>query len=447
MLLSMHLLLLCGLTLVSCQFPCQCLTKTALDSKTCCPVGADNSPCNSNSGRGSCLTYTPGTTPYNDNTMDRRLRWPSGLWNQVCRCNFPYWGPACDWCHPRRTGPTCSQERTVVRRECRQQNCTERARYLADVVLSKYTLSTWCCKLEKGDYTNTSSFVYSRATVHDCYVAMHNQASRSSPRMAGQSRTDLAHESPCFLTFHRMFLLYYQAEMQSLTCNPNWAICCWNWTMDTNTCGVCNDTMAGKTMPDGSYSPESPFSYWKVACSGSTSSSGCQETGPYCSRANISRRGDSTCAYPTPKDMADALNRPVYDREPFTASALNGFRSSVEGYVSPDGNRAGNFMHVAVHSCIGGNMDWTTIAFNDPIFTHHHCNVDCAFAAWMKIHNKNSTDFPANNISGCHPWDAIFPFVIITAHPEMMVPTENWGYTCGYINDTINNYYKFYPKP
>ena len=69
---------------------------------------------------------------------------------------------------------------------------------------------------------------------------------------------------------------------------------------------------------------------------------------------------------------------------------------------------------------------------NDPIFINHHSMVDCMLEEWIQKYQADQEDYPTSNRIkiGHRATDYIVPFIPLYQQREMMVPADNFGYSC-----------------
>lgn len=159
---------------------------------------------------------------------------------------------------------------------------------------------------------------------------------------AGAPFATCEHGSDYFLSWHRIYLYFFEKIVRKHSGNNNFALPYWNYSK------------AGQAAL--------PLPFRSPTGAGNALYNG--------TRANSVNAGNPLAAGTV--NIATALSK---------ASLLGGgqFQSSLEG--TP---------HGAVHVAIGGNMGAFSTAGRDPIFWLHHCNIDRLWEKWLSLGNGHA---------------------------------------------------------
>ena len=78
---------------------------------------------------------------------------------------------------------------------------------------------------------------------------------------------DYAHESTGFLTWHRLFLLWFEREMQILLEDPSFTVHYWNWTNTNDRTSIFSINKLGSNGNDGTVNSKYyRENNWKTVC-------------------------------------------------------------------------------------------------------------------------------------------------------------------------------------
>ncbi|HKF44474.1 MAG TPA: tyrosinase family protein [Thermoanaerobaculia bacterium] len=141
------------------------------------------------------------------------------------------------------------------------------------------------------------------------------------------------HGTYFFLSWHRMYLWYFERIIRKMAGDPNWTLPFWNW-----------ESTSERTLPAPFRTPADPSNDLFAS-----------------NRGFGWNDGTSSLASST-VDTSAAMPETLFTN----------FSSSLEG--TP---------HGAVHVSIGGWMGSVPTAAQDPIFWLHHCNIDRLWNAWL----------------------------------------------------------------
>jgi tyrosinase len=293
----------------------------------------------------------------------------------------------------------------------------------AFIALKKITMTSGDPGSARANYTSFCDELglggYER-NLYDFYVEAHMNAyiSMMTPT---QDMMQMVHKAPQFLAWHRYLLLRLEADMGEAIGDPSFALPYWDWTDcykngAPGTCapmfdqgsylgsaGGCDDA----TTPVQGYLTEQGFltNIFSVGQDPfSTASVKCEK------RAITRGVGCSTDVQGPPDDAAINVifSRAVYDSAPYDGCYTEedvSFRQYLEGFTNdelrPICVAAGCEMHGRAHFFIGGDVQKTTAAPNDPVFFLLHGEVDRLWAAWQED-NLQSGD-PARAVDHGNP--------------------------------------------
>jgi tyrosinase len=245
--------------------------------------------------------------------------------------------------------------------------------------------------------------------LYDFYVEAHMNA-YISMMTAQQGMSQMTHMAPQFLAWHRYLLLRLEADMGEAIGEPSFALPYWDWTdcyADGNpkTCAALFDQSYLGTAggcDDASSSVEGYLTEQGFQTNIYTEGQQIFTTSSVrCGQRAIQRKVGCLDEVNGPPDSA-AINgifdRLVYDSAPYDSCYTEedvSFRQYLEGFSKDDTDvicvAAGCEMHGRGHVFIGGDMQASTAAPNDPVFFLNHAQVDRMWAAWQEA-NLQSGD-------------------------------------------------------
>ncbi|KAG8561757.1 hypothetical protein GDO81_015463 [Engystomops pustulosus] len=423
------------LGVVHSQFPRSCTTSSALETKTCCPLWTDDSPCGSQSGRGKCEKYeftllTNGRVRQYD---DDRLDWPRFYYESTCKCFGNYSGYNCGQCKYGYTGDKCERQNTVVRKEIRQLSFLDRKKFFSYLALAKTTKSADFVILTTGDRHHRDTYHFVEASIYDVFAWIHYYSMKPILQNGTFNASfNYAHQGPAFPGWHRMCLMFLEREIQLLTGDENFAIPYYDWRGENN-CSICTNELLGKSNKQGFLDDESHFAFWKSICSGyNYDDAYCQTAGDECQMERLHRKPGSdprVKSLPSFKDVEDTLKWKDFDRYPYDRSSQMSFRNALEGFLRPsDGKTLERSMHNAVHIYFGGTMSQIPISSNDPMFLLHHNFIDKIFDVWVRRYKSTPDKYPRNGIAGQGPNECATPFFPCYSNKDFLTSSSNLGY-------------------
>jgi tyrosinase len=285
-------------------------------------------------------------------------------------------------------GGNSGGESEAIVRQAAQELSAEERRELVDAIL----------ELKRMD----SPFEgYEKLSYYDTFVKWHKDAFDCDEQTA--------HMGPNFLPWHRHFLLLFEQALSEAAGKPI-ALPYWDWTDPDSTNAVFReDLMGGNGDPEQGFALTSgPFrrGEWRIEVVDPKANDPLQLR--YLVRQIGTFPGIETL--PSPKEVDEALARPVYDVVPFNdqSDPEQSFRNALEGWRNEIGQECENGLlapiagpgaskhelHNGVHLWVGGlegerqgTMDLNT-SLNDPVFWLHHANIDRIWQAWIEEHGE-----------------------------------------------------------
>ncbi|KAM5179891.1 tyrosinase-like [Mantella aurantiaca] len=411
------LLLLCLADVDGWAFPRECVEGVKEWPVVCCPY-YKSSRCGANENRGSCLPVpTSRAEPSPDSLNDERDMFPSYFFNFTCQCKANFMGPSCGECAFSRRGENCAETYTITRRNILSLSPTEREQYLATLHYCKTKVDSEFVILTSGDRFRKRSILFKNGSYYDVMSAIHYFITKPFNSNGREIFVmNAGHGSSGFLTWHRYYLLLVERQFQKCIQNDAFALCYYAWEYDPD-CAVCNDNYLGANGYDGRISIYSVFSTWRLACSLDYSQTICAREDCQCEQPRLIRiAGYTNSVKPTLASIIRCLNMTRYDVSPFDSTAQNCFRNCIEG------------SHNSVHGFFGGTMGAVPTSSNDPVFLHHHANVDKHFEMFVIKQNSTPSSYPTDNqIYGHTATSCITPFIHCVRNRDMMQSIKNFG--------------------
>ena len=450
---------------------------------SCADITADAvDPCDNgtNSDSKYCMAQQflksrPGT-----NNTDFRYKWPTQIFQRVCKCNENYAGYNCMDCKRGYTGKDCSQPLIVVRRNILSLSDAERDKVeRALQSIKTNTASGYTVPLIQPVTTNPRES-FTEISLFNLFVSFHFNAIRDEEindcdsssiisQFCNQQKKcpvpNFAHEGPAFPTWHRGYLLFVETELQRILGDPTFGLPYWDWTdertrdeiwdiMGSSNCGIFAEPPATNNTVEAPIN--GPFSNWTTICTDAgeiVCNAQNQVCNPNIPTGQIQRCIGGTTGVqcrvekmlPNRQEFERALKQRSYDNHPFSISSTNmGFRNSLEGFeylVPRDENVCPDFeggfrtteLHNRVHIYVGGTMLGVPISSNDPVFYLHHCNVDRLYEEWLNKYSTSNTRYEPNAFSyvvdpGHNIDDYLVPFFPIITNREMNNQAKSLGY-------------------
>lgn len=276
---------------------------------------------------------------------------------------------------------------------------------------------------------------------YDYFVATHAQKLVCSPDDPDQG--GFGHSGPDILTWHRAFLLDFEAALGTAAGKPI-ALPYWDWTDPDSTAAVFSaDLMGPSGSPSDGYAVmEGAFrkGNWVVNVK-PTAAKDPREL-DYVVRA----LNTSPATPPSIADWNTALAIPTYDVAPYNdgADVTQSFRNFANGAIGATGSACVNGQYAAVgiqggrmhdqgHGYVAGmlpdgtsgTMHDTATSPNDPSFWLHHANVDRLAENWWRLHDYQFLPV-TGGLRGDNIGDALWPYDSTSG--EMATSTESLGY-------------------
>lgn len=413
--------------------PFSCTTRANLDSRTCCPLWDDGSPCGTASERGSCeeLAAPPavaGAGRGGRGADDFRELWPTYFFSRLCRCKSKFRGVDCGDCQAGWKGRRCDERAELaVRRDCSTLSGVERERLVAALQMAKTTTTDRWSVYTSGR-RGRGPLAFRRATLYDAIVWAHYVTGKSPPG-GDPDRPLYGHQSAAFMSWHRVQLAWFDRQLRNITGQPDLALCVWRWAGKAS-CDICTPNFFGGAS-NGDLVGN--FANWTVPCNSQDSLTPTMDVVcPPGGSGSIRRfTRSANVELPSKADLAQCLDMEEFDTPPFTRSSRNSFRNTLEGFIRP--HRRGVGMHNRVHQFINGMMDSVYLATADPLFFPLHAFSDEICQMWIDKETKNGRKFiyPTNPIipEGHRNNDYAMPFLPLWSNKEALISTQQFGYT------------------
>ena len=148
---------------------------------------------------------------------------------------------------------------------------------------------------------------------------------------------DYAHEKLGFLTWHRLFLLWFEREIKIELDKPNFTLYYWDWRAGAAIDKLLTQDHFGGIGPNGSI--EGNFGDWKPVCwevkatknnCNPDASNNVRTTLLRCPK--IEQCSSSNSLWPSDEDVNVAVGKDTFDSGPYNALVASGLRNHVEGF-------------------------------------------------------------------------------------------------------------------
>ena len=369
---------------VGAQIPAVCANNANLQARECCPT-TPSGVCGGS--RGSCVSVsTLCKTDYDSPmlsssedpnryfTEDGRFNWPSQIFERVCQCHGNYGGYDCQECKFGYGGNNCNNKlRNRVRRSIADLDWSayrEQLRKAKHEPYSRYKVYIGGNRQDESNYVSVS--------LYDTFAWIHHYVSRTQKNKYASDGSgkdmiseiiiinilmkenfaflsltalDYAHESVGFLTWHRLYLLWFEREMQHVLNNAQFTLHYWDWTTqeDRNVpfradrLGIrtssSDDTVTGTLMDD-----------WHSVCKGDKTedTSVCDPKNHKSDRitrcSNMDQCKPSDAGWPNSQDarrclMFDQFRRDTTDNDISNKYDRASFSNYLEGFAIDDANK------------------------------------------------------------------------------------------------------------
>ena len=154
---------------------------------------------------------------------------------------------------------------------------------------------------------------------------------------------DYAHQSTGFLTWHRLFLLWFEREMQLLLDDPSFTVRYWNWTNTNDRTSIFSLNKLGSNSDGGTVNSKYyGGNNWKSVCwfpfDSTKEHPTCNHTDPDGIRPIIRCPSPTQCAdtyskWPSQQTISRALSLSSYSNGPYyNKYSENTFSNFLEGF-------------------------------------------------------------------------------------------------------------------
>jgi len=224
---------------------------------------------------------------------------------------------------------------------------------------------------------------------YDDFVWVHMKVMMDGPNNLtnGGPGPNWAHHGPAFGPWHRALLKLYEAELRTVSGDPDLCLPYWNWTKDRSAADPGFPFFAEFLGGDGAGNVHDKVTTGDFAKANGWDLNVDEENFGYLRRRFGGGGPDllPTGSLPTVSNAQTCLSRTPYDSSPWndTVASTSSFRNTLEGWVSPN-------IHNTVHVWVSGSMLPGTSP-NDPIFFFHHNNIDRLWAVWQQKHPQPPT--------------------------------------------------------
>jgi hypothetical protein len=458
---------------VNAIIPLPCANVESLGSRTCCPVpdqpGAG--PCGANHSRGSCEPISISESEFVPSETDIRKKWPIQYFNRICKCNENYGGFDCGECSfGYNDGGACETKTVLPRVSVGAMDTNDWTDYRAALRAVKDTPSRYMVAI--SDFTEdiqalNDSLV--RPNTYDLFIWIHHLVAKDNEfTKYTDGFTDYAHEGPGFPTWHRLFLLWLEREIQIEISDHTFRLPYWEWSDPSQREIPFTRDRLGENVE--SVVQGDLFTNWDTYCWEdmmllSYPVNICDPTVPTnealrrCPSVTLCKMDNPN--WPSTTDVKYAVSIDTYDAYPYNRSVKGvdtSFRNYMEGFiVNPDncdedtlcsrqeGRAHENItrkLHNTVHILLGvgdvkdpppfelqGVMSCVAASPNDPVFINHHGKIDFILEEWL-VQNKDDLSYPQDDRirHGHRGSDYIVPFIPLYTHEDMFKTADNFGY-------------------
>lgn len=300
-------------------------------------------------------------------------------------------------------------------------------------------------------------------SIYDMHVMMHLESHKC---MYMWNQSNIVHNGPQFLTWHRGMLMKFESDLRRVSGNPNITLPYWDWTDNESfEATFAPDLMGGDGVESQNYAVvDGPFAKGNFTLNVVYTQHGQLQENYLQRRMGLNTTDGETeeIPYPTEEQVTAVIQIPNYDTADYDANSNNSFRNALEGfqgtvevYCDENGYDYYSFgdadftittpitLHNLIHYWVSGS--WTTSAGsyagsirphtspNDPVFWLHHANVDRIYEEWIETHPNVSypiqTGDGNNAPEGYNGSDPMFPGGPVGATANQMnQPSLNLGY-------------------
>ncbi|KAM9290586.1 tyrosinase-like [Gastrophryne carolinensis] len=397
-------------------YPRECVAGDAPFPRPCCPL-LNGSRCGESLGRGNCVTLsTSSAATSQDVTMDERNGFPRSHFNAVCMCKGDFFGHDCGSCKPGWKGNDCKTPNPTNRENIMKWNQTRRNAFYGNLLICNNKIDPVWVMMQTGDRLRRRATQFKDMSYLETCIYHHYYATQSFLNgTSEQSANSFAHSGPAFLCWHRMFLLYCEANMRKCLKDDTFTFPYHPWENDTGL-SLFNDDNLGGNDYSGRISLGSAFNSWTVMCAEfPLPYSVCQMNEDKCCRPKLIRKpgmNPNVPRLPTKQEI-DVC----FFQKNFWSATGNSFSDCLE------------VRHNAVHNYFLGTMGMVAIASADPYFFLLHCNLDRLFEMGLQQIGFNANSYPMNNVYGQGYYDCAGCFLQCTRNTYYMQSLSIFGVT------------------
>ena len=466
------LLLLAVLHTAWAPFPAVCNTPESINSKRCCP--------NDCGLYGTCVNVVQeveNSWAAADPTiveivhyvrpLDVRYEWPTRVFDWVCSCDEGWGGydcSKCDFAYIDDGNGGCvkrTSDQLLVRRNFMDLTHQQQLDYIRVLKAAKNEAEDdreWAVAVSEPNDLR-GNFVLQNVSSYDMLVVPHFLAGRDKDNNKCKDlicpiEIDFAHEGPCFLTWHRYYLMILESALHKVAERigvNDFGLVYWDWTPgDTNLFshelfgtpeysntpvevegGLFEDWPVIYDAHYKAYLAQNGFGGVEPPCAAVRALRDIEQDRAENNRLERGRVCDDFQFLPDDGSIEMALTATTYAGTDGINNRLEGFRELCADEDPPCIAGGGNNnLHNAVHIYLSGHMRDVPTASNDPIFFLHHTNVDRQFEAWLRKYNGNLPDYLP--ITGGHPGhnrdDYLVPFLPLRTNADMYKISSELGF-------------------
>jgi hypothetical protein len=193
------------------QIPTACADRQSLEQMTCCPVTADG-VCGEDAGRGECASVN--FDRHSNDTTNVRVNWPH-YYTRICKCSGNFGGYDCSRCKYGYYGPDCAARAIIPRKPVREFSEEEWREFIAIVRMTKTWETDYSVVLEER-VPGTGDLAMTNISLYDLWVWLHHYAGKDGVDLFSPDYIDYAHIGPAFFTWHRLFHIFLENEIQAM---------------------------------------------------------------------------------------------------------------------------------------------------------------------------------------------------------------------------------------
>ena len=371
--------------------------------------------------------------------QDVRYQWPLQIFERVCSCDEG-WGSydcsQCDFGFIANEAKECVKRSTnqlSIRRNIRHLSKQERVDLISLLEAAKNEEEKEWAAITSMPEEPNGHYILQNVSTYDLMAFTHLFSAREKDNpyclpilLPNDTATKhiilFAHDGSSFLPWHRYFLLRYESELrrtgERLGIN-SFSLPYWDWTPTSN-CLIFTHDLFGTPEYNDEVANVSGTLFekgkWPVVCDlmyrynrccrekeqVTESAAKCLEIKTLCDIEG-DRMANRTLQRGAWEDRLRNLKVPDYKSiamtlTPDQVEGIYGFSNRLEGHLEQCSGEAEKCMyyigganelnmHGIVHDFVGGHMSVGGPSANDPVFFHHHANVDRIFERWLQKYN------------------------------------------------------------